>query len=873
MLISRKSRAAIAALLSLSLSIIIIPSRESTAGPAVQGDDRFGVTWINPPGQLASPQRMRQAVDLGARWDRFPFYWNEIQRAAGGAFDFDYLDKAVNHDIANGIQVQGILLGAPTWAVAGGTISQDAWQRYVRETVAHFKGRVRYWEIWNEPDLLNADGSGIFWHWSIADYYALLKTGYKAAKAADPDSKVLVGALAFPYNNENFFPKFLDEMSRDTSAKQNNQYFDILPLHLYGRAAAIFDLPLGYVGSPDFAGFHSLMLNYGFDKPIWVNEAGVGIWDTGTGKNAPGRATMSEHASYIMQAFAYGLAGGVDKVFMFQLYDDGAGANDPTTGDKAEYYGLVSNAGETRPGYTAYQTAAKYFSNAQLATRVNLNRNGSADVKGLDVITLYGTPNGKVTVLWNNDGSPNQQVRLIADSPQATLVDKLGRQQPMASVGSAYVVALAPATNNNNFGCYTPRGCSPNDFIIGGEPVVIVEPDYRVPAAVVKPLPSGVKSPYTVSWATTQPVGGSVKYDIQYMDASEGLWRNWITNTTTTSALFGVDSTFAQLNPTYVFRARARDAAGNLLGGYDHPANGMASTVVLGGNVVGNPPSLPPPAPTPRWLTHLDAKIPIVWPHGNLPVTQASKANIGTYIFERKTLTSVNSAFDRPARLFRARNNDVEEELGPGQKSLAVGGLLKFPVWQFNDVDVSQARDPLNKYFFRVSVEGVTTSGNIWAHGADARTYFPQTDVPTGTLKAAPLAVDGKIEIVWPQGNLPVDKAGKANIGVYLFGHGTLNSVPADYDRPVKLLRGLNNDAEQEVAVGVRVMKTEKGITYPTWQFNDVDVSAARDGLSKYYFRVSVDGVRTYGNVWSHGKDARTYFPKPDQPTAVLPSQ
>lgn len=858
-------------ILVITSATVIIPASMATAERAVQGDDHFGVVWINPPRELASPQRMRQAVDLGARWDRFPFYWNEVQPASGDTFDFSYLDRAVNHDIANGFQVQGILLGAPQWAVAGGHISMDAWQKYVFETVNHFKGRVHYWEIWNEPDLINGDGRGVFWYWSIPDYYHLLKIGYQAVKAADPNAKVLMGSLAFPHNNQDFFPKFLEEMSRDGTARENNQYFDILPLHLYGRAATLFDLPMGYIGSPDFAGFHSLMGNYGFDKPIWVNEAGVGIWDTGTGKNGPGRATMSEHASYIIQAFAYGLAGSVDKIFVFQVYDDGAGANDPTTGNKVEYYGLVSNAGEPRPGYTAYQTAARYFSNAQLVTRVNLNRNGSADVKGLDIITMYGTPNGKVTVLWNNDGGPNERVRLIADWPRATRVDKLGHQQQVAAVDGVYDIQLAPATNNNNFGCYTPSGCRPNDFIIGGDPVILVEPDYRVPAVVLKPLPSGMESPFTVTWGTTQAATGPITFDVQYMDAAEGVWRDWITNTTKTSAQFGTNATFAQLNHIYLFRARARDAAGNLLGGYDYPSNAMASTVVLRGEVTSNPPSLPPPAPATRAVTSVDAKIQIVWPHGNLPVKRASKANIGAYVFEQESLTSVNPVFDRPVKLFRALNNGVEEEVAVGQKTFTAKGSLTFPVWEFNDVDVSQARDSLNKYFFRVAVEGINSSGNVWAHGSDARTHFPKTDIPTGILSAAPTAVDGKIEIVWPHGNLPVDEATKVNVGVYLFGHGTLNSVPGNYDRPVRLLKMLNNGVEREVALGEKVMRTEGGITFPTWQFNDVDVSAARDGVSKYYFRVSVDGVRTYSNVWSHGEDARTYFPKPDEPTAVSP--
>ena len=57
------------------------------------------------------------------------------------------------------------------------------------------------------------------------------------------------------------------------------------------------------------------------------------------------------------------------------------------------------------------------------------------------------------------------------------------------------------------------------------------------------------------------------------------------------------------------------------------------------------------------------------------------------------------------------------------------------------------------------------------------------------------------------------------------------------------------------------------GRALPAWEFNDADVAAESDPLNKYYFGFSVDGVRTHTNVWSHGADARTYFPRMDTPT------
>jgi hypothetical protein len=72
-----------------------------------------------------------------------------------------------------------------------------------------------------------------------------------------------------------------------------------------------------------------------------------------------------------------------------------------------------------------------------------------------------------------------------------------------------------------------------------------------------------------------------------------------------------------------------------------------------------------------------------------------------------------------------------------------------------------------------------------------------------------------------------------------------------------------------EVGVGQKTTKKIGDVTFPAWEFNNVDVAAAVDAANKYYFRVTVDGTQSFSNIWSHGADARTYFPEVDVPTEV----
>lgn len=281
----------------------------------------------------------------------------------------------------------------------------------------------------------------------------------------------------------------------------------------------------------------------------------------------------------------------------------------------------------------------------------------------------------------------------------------------------------------------------------------------------------------------------------------------------------------------------------------------------------------PGPAEPPPILgapSSTDAKIEIVWPHGNAPVTEASKANIAVWLFQSDTDKLQSCQWSPTVRLWRSLNNEPGEMVGVGRKSSGhyFAGNRAIPTWEFNDVDVSAARDPGNRLFFWVTVDGVPTRSNVWAHAADPRTYFPQQDVPAGVGQVGD-SVAAKIEIVWPHDNAPVNLAKYANISAALFVPGSMLSVPPSLDNKVRLFRALNNGFLEPVTIGSKRLVGEGSATYPLWDFNDVDVSKANDPGNKYYFTLSVDDLNTFSNVWAHGADPRTYFPQMDTPPAA----
>jgi hypothetical protein len=297
------------------------------------------------------------------------------------------------------------------------------------------------------------------------------------------------------------------------------------------------------------------------------------------------------------------------------------------------------------------------------------------------------------------------------------------------------------------------------------------------------------------------------------------------------------------------------------------------------GTPTPSPTSSATPTPRPTATTApratpetIRAKIEVVWPHGDASVRDADLANITAYLISETDNDAPPCDWEPTVRLWAAQNSQPARPIAVGQKRMIATGGRRFPAWDFNDVDVSAAREPANKLTFFVTVDGVQTLRNVWVHAADARTIFPQPDAPTGVVTRRPAAVDAKIEVVWPHDDLPVEKATLANITGYLFESETKQAIPTDLNWSPTLRLHRSNNADTETAesygsapIGVsRAITSENGVRFLAWDFDNVEVSAAQDSLNKIYFWLSGDGVAAFPNVWAHGANTPTIFPQTD---------
>ena len=587
---SKSGRLPLAALgvgLCLALLLAAVPAtgRAMDDGPAYAAptaaaatdSPAFGIVFISSAEDRASgrtPQSLDQQYingqRTGAAWNRWPLYWFNIEQSPG-AFNWATQDATVLADLAHGFQLNAILLGTPGFYMAGdtarvsriprlrpGELSLDAperatplglheptfidgsdtlapgktpnpankWAVFVTAAVNRYKPGgvlaqangwpagvgVTHWEMWNEPDL------DIFWDASKEDYARLLQVGYLSAKAADPNATVLFAGLANNYAKLGYYRDVLTILAADPAAAGHGFYHDILATHSYFHAWKSWYHVFRARGA---------MRDFGFEKPIWLNESGVPAWDDYPGpvwdSLSALRATTEEQADYIIQSAMYAMFAGADGIFHFQLYDgcgnqpagtdfpphngelcdeNGQYQGKPCAGDAN---GLFRNPtdmlcftqhpqpGSPRPNLAAYQVLTTYLADVTPYWRT---REGETEVCPMEdpyhgphepaialvqpqewVAFYRSATNERIVGLWTLCAREETAI-IDATSPdgRAMLVYADGRTQPIAAVQGHYTISLPPATNRNPF----PGGASPNPlYPIGGSPVLLVEKDYR----------------------------------------------------------------------------------------------------------------------------------------------------------------------------------------------------------------------------------------------------------------------------------------------------------------------------------------------------------------------------------------------------------
>lgn len=290
----------------------------------------FGVnTFLE---QEADPAKrelaVQMAADAGYHWLRQEFPWEDIEIHEKGDFEdrrhepyrsaWEKYDQIVDAAEANGMELIVRLSNPPGWARAQGEGENNVdtfappddvqdYADFVRAVVSRYKGRIHYYQIWNEPNIYPEWGSATI---DPEAYVELLKAGAEAARAADPDVVIIAGALASTINLQPADPPpgnslndmlFLQRMYDAGAAP----YFDIMAMQGYG----LYSGPTDDRMHPRVINFsrhkfiRDLMVKNGdAHKPIWIAEMN---WNAAPDDVDPryGRVSLEQQARYLPLAY------------------------------------------------------------------------------------------------------------------------------------------------------------------------------------------------------------------------------------------------------------------------------------------------------------------------------------------------------------------------------------------------------------------------------------------------------------------------------------------------------------------------------------------------------------------------------------------
>jgi hypothetical protein len=142
------------------------------------------------------------AVRIGALGKPAPWSWASNEPAQG-VFRWGILDASVADASDHGIDYLFDIGETPscaardpsscttktqfTMCTSPPTNIQD-WNDYLTTIAARYKGRIRYYEVWNEPN------TSQFWSGNYADMVQLARSAYGIIKSIDPDAHVLTPA-------------------------------------------------------------------------------------------------------------------------------------------------------------------------------------------------------------------------------------------------------------------------------------------------------------------------------------------------------------------------------------------------------------------------------------------------------------------------------------------------------------------------------------------------------------------------------------------------------------------------------------------------------------------------------------------------------
>ncbi len=236
----------------------------------------------------------------------------------------------------------------------------EDWERMVRTVAERYKGKIRQYEIMNEPNIIWDDKSV---------YFPYLVSAYKILKSVDP--QITVVGLSTTGDFGGNINGFVDTMLKMGAGK----YIDAVSFHSYG---SIYE-DSKRRGDDVIMEFKRDMEKFGVKVPLWNSELYYLNPESTSGDAANGKAGPIYHAGYLVRRYLVDIECGVSvstpvpataAAFLYPV-----GGQDYTRfadGRKMPHASVQDTAFVPSEKYIASAVFARQLSNARYAGRVML---------------------------------------------------------------------------------------------------------------------------------------------------------------------------------------------------------------------------------------------------------------------------------------------------------------------------------------------------------------------------------------------------------------------------------------------------------------------------------------------------------------------
>ncbi|MCH5375087.1 MAG: hypothetical protein JJ992_14020, partial [Planctomycetes bacterium] len=381
----------------------------------------FGIAYGAGPDNHAERAAERSAL-CGVKIARGHPVWPRIQPKPD-QWEWASCDAIVDSHAKHGIEIQFLLSGAPRWSwqhEGEGVPTVDAWTVFCRKMAERYRGKVRFYELWNEPDI-------DFFRGTQEQYIELLRAGYQAIKEADPAAQVTTGGFA-SWSHSQTKPEMVPRVINECQ-----ESYDLIAYHRHGEFGGFRDEL-----TVNLLPYCSAVLKE--PKPLYFTETGM---DTRFGQHFQART--------LPKKIAFAWAHGAIAYTWFNLHDMRAAENPRQPGFT---YGLYTKLERLESSqsfspenmdydhawpkavYVSYNTLASLLTNKRFVEQYSLGRDQYAFV--------FGGDDEYIVLAWNETtavGSP--QLVLQTNADRVRRVDMMGNSQSWPVVDGRTVLPLA----------------------------------------------------------------------------------------------------------------------------------------------------------------------------------------------------------------------------------------------------------------------------------------------------------------------------------------------------------------------------------------------------------------------------------------------